>query len=57
MGRKKSKLHGTVNKVLKPLVKGQPEKVEIAIEEADELYREIRIDNVVTGEDSGQLYS
>ena len=55
MGRKKkSKLHGTVNKVIKPLVKGQPEKVEIEIHEADQLYREIRIDNVVTGEDGAK---
>ena len=39
---------GTVQKVIKPVVAGQPEKAEIAVEGADELYREIRIENTLT---------
>ena len=51
MGRKKQRLHGRVNRLIKSVDPSKPEKAEIAIEEAEELYREIRIDNVVTGED------
>ena len=36
---------GTVQKILKE--PGEPEKVEIAIERADPLYKEIRIDNTL----------
>jgi len=47
-------LPGTVEKVIHSLHPSLPEKAQIAIEGADELYREIRIDNVLTdneGED------
>src|SRR6266481_7371819 len=50
MGKKRKKLRGTVEKVIKPLVPSEPEKAEIGIEEADDLYREIRVENVVTDE-------
>jgi hypothetical protein len=50
MGRKRKKLQGTVQKVIKPAIPSQPEKAQIDIEGADDLYREIRIENVVTGE-------
>ncbi len=50
MGKKKKKLRGTVEKVLKPIISSQPEKAQINIEGAEELYREIRIENVVTDE-------
>jgi hypothetical protein len=43
-------MRGTVQKVIEPAVPSEPEKVEIGTEEADELYREIRVENVVTGE-------
>ena len=43
-------LRGAVKKVIKPIIPSEPEKAEIEIPEADELYREIRIDNVVTDE-------
>jgi hypothetical protein len=36
---------GRVQKIIKPLHKDVPEKAEIAVEGADELYREIRIEN------------
>jgi len=39
-----------VKKVIKPVTPSQPEKAEINIPEADELYRDIRIENVVTDE-------
>jgi molybdopterin-binding protein len=50
MSRKRNKLSGTVEKVIKPPTPSQPEKVQINIEGADDLYREIRIENVVTNE-------
>ena len=50
MGRKKQKrLRGTVQKVIKS-VANEPEKAQIGIEEADDLYREIRVENTVTSE-------
>lgn len=50
MVKKRKKLHGSVRKLIKPLHPSEPEKAEIDIHEADELYREIRIENVVTDE-------
>lgn len=41
---------GTVEKVIKSLVPGQPEKVQISLEAADHLYREIRVENNLTTE-------
>jgi hypothetical protein len=48
---KRRKMHGTVQKIIKPLTANQPEQAQIEINEAEELYREIRVDNEVTGED------
>lgn len=50
MSKKKRKLRGTVQKVIKPVLPREPEKAEISIKEADELYREIRVENVLTDE-------
>lgn len=50
MIKKKKKLKGTVEKVIKPVIPSEPEKAQIGIEGADPLYREIRIENVVTDE-------
>ena len=47
---KRKKLHGSVKKVIKSIHPKDPEKVEIQINEADDLYKEIRIENVVTDE-------
>jgi uncharacterized protein YfaS (alpha-2-macroglobulin family) len=41
---------GTVQKVIKPYLPDQPEKAEIKIPSADDLYREIRIENTLTDE-------
>ena len=49
MSKKKRKMRGTVQKVIKSFA-SEPEKVEIDVEGADHLYREIRIENVVTDE-------
>ena len=54
MSKKKRKLRGTVQKVIKPPFPVAPEKAEICVEEADDLYREIRIDNVFTDEHGKQ---
>ena len=51
--RKKRKMRGVVRKVIKPAVAGDGEKAEIAIDEADDLYKEIRIENSLT-DDKGE---
>ena len=38
---------GVVRKIIKAAIPGLPEKAEIAVEGADELYREIRIDSLI----------
>jgi hypothetical protein len=38
---------GTVEKIIKPVVPGEPDKAQIEVEKAENLYREIRIDNVL----------
>ena len=48
MTKKRRKLHGTVQKVIKPAFPHEKEKAEIGIQEADELYREIRVENALT---------
>ena len=50
MSRKRKKLQGTVQKVIKPAFPTEPEKAQIDIHDAEDLYREIRIENVVTDE-------
>jgi hypothetical protein len=48
-------LPGTVEKIIKPLTPTQPEKAQIAIEGADDLYREIRVENSLTKENGEQV--
>lgn len=48
-------LPGTVEKVIKSPHKGVPEKAEIAVEGADDLYREIRIENKLKDEDGNEV--
>ena len=50
MSKKRKRLQGTVQKVIKPAHPSEPEKAQIDIHDAEDLYREIRIENVVTGE-------
>ena len=46
---------GTVQKIIKPVVSGEPEKAEIAVEGADELYKEIRIENTLIRQDGKEV--
>jgi len=45
-------LPGTVEKIIEPIHPSMPEKAQIAVEGADDLYQEIRIENTLT-DDSG----
>jgi hypothetical protein len=42
--------HGSVKKIIKSPDPSVPEKAEIEVHEADELYKEIRIENVLENE-------
>jgi hypothetical protein len=48
-------LPGTVNKVIPPIHPSMPEKAEISVDGADELYREIRIDNTLSDESGNEV--
>jgi hypothetical protein len=48
-------LPGTVEKVIKSPDPSEPEKAQISIEGADDLYREIRIENTLTDENGDQV--
>jgi hypothetical protein len=53
MGRPSVTLPGTVEKIIdRP---NEPEKAQIAIEGADEMYREVRIENTLTDEKGGKV--
>ena len=43
-------LPGTVEKIIKSPFPSEPEKAQIAVEGADHLYKEIRIENALTDE-------
>lgn len=51
MAKKRKKLRGTVQKLIVPNLPEETEKAEIDIEEADVLYREIRVENVLTDDE------
>ena len=40
-------LPGVVEKIVKPITPNEPEKAQIAIQGADDLYREIRVENTL----------
>jgi len=48
-------LPGTVDKVIKPPHPSLPEKAQIEIEGADDLYREIRIENGLTDANGNEV--
>jgi hypothetical protein len=50
MGKRRKKMRATVEKIIKPVNPREPEKAQISIPEADDLYREVRVENVVTDE-------
>ena len=48
-------LSATVEKIIKSPIPDEPEKAQIAVEGADDLYREIRIENTLTNEDGEEV--
>ncbi len=48
-------LPGKVEKVIKAPHRGAPEKAEISVDGADDLYREIRIENKLTDEEGNEV--
>ncbi len=48
-------LPATVEKIIKPLYPTEPEKAQIAVEGADQLYRELRIENTLTDENGDKV--
>ncbi len=51
----KATIPGTVAKIIKPPHPHQPEKAQITVEGADDLYREIRIKNTLTDENGNEV--
>jgi uncharacterized membrane protein len=48
-------LTGTVEKIIKPLSSKEPEKAQIVVEDADPLYRELRVENTLTNENGEKV--
>ncbi len=48
-------LPGTVEKIIKPVYPSEPEKAQISVEGADDLYRELRIENNLKTEDGERI--
>ena len=48
-------LPGTVEKVIKSPFPGEPEKAQIAVEGADDLYRELRVENKLKDENGVEV--
>ena len=52
---KLKKLRGTVQKIIKPIYSHGTEKAQIDIHQADDLYREIRVENELTDENGEKV--
>jgi hypothetical protein len=48
-------LTGTVEKIITPLSSKEPEKAQIVVEDADPLYRELRVENALTDENGEKV--
>jgi hypothetical protein len=48
-------LPGTVEKIIPPIAPGQPEKAQIAVEGAEHLYKEIRVENALQDESGNEM--
>ena len=48
-------LAGTVEKIIPPVVSDEPEKAQIAIEGADELYKELRVENTLQDKSGNEV--
>ena len=55
MSKRKTVKRGVVQKIIKSPFPEIPEKAEIAVEEADDLYREIRIENTLEDGDGNKV--
>jgi hypothetical protein len=55
MTMKRKRLHGKVAKVIKSAYPTQPETAQIEITEAEDLYREVRIENEISDEHGEKL--
>jgi hypothetical protein len=54
-GKPSTTLPGTVEKIIKPVHPNEPEKAQISVEGADDLYRELRIENNLKNEDGERV--
>ena len=48
-------LPGTVEKIIPPIAASEPEKAQIAVEGAEHLYREIRVENTLQDADGNDV--
>jgi hypothetical protein len=48
-------LPGIVEKIVKPIIPSEPEKAQIAVHGADDLYREIRVENTLHDADGEKV--
>ena len=48
-------LVGTVEKIIKPVVLSEPERAQIAVEGAEPLYKELRIENTLTDANGNEV--
>ena len=55
MSRRRKKMSAAVKKVIKPMIPGVPEKAEITVHGADDLYKEIRIENTLVNSDGEKV--
>jgi len=48
-------LPGTVEKIIPPITPSQPEKAQISVEGAEDLYKEIRVENTLQDESGNEV--
>ena len=48
-------LSGTVDKIISPIMPGKPEKAQISVDGAEDLYRELRVDNTLEDADGNTV--
>jgi len=48
-------LTGTVDKIIPPIMPGKPEKAQISVDEAEDLYRELRVENTLEDADGNKV--
>jgi hypothetical protein len=48
-------LHGLVEKIITSRVSSEPEKAQISVDGADDLYKELRIENTLTDEGGNEV--